>query len=101
MQIDFATKLRSGALTIEEFDEFLNRRNPFGLPPFASAEVVKSNLLKYMGKLNHGWRWKFDAKNFKKDNLDGIKFSGFGSNFTTNFLRKVEENVSGGDLESA
>lgn len=98
MQIDFATKLRSGAISIGEVEEFLNRRNPFR----QNAEAAKPNLLQYVGKFHHGGHaGEFDVKNcFKKDNSDGIKFSGFGGNFTSNFLEKVENKVPKGELKA-
>jgi hypothetical protein len=37
---------------------------------------------------------------FKKGNSDGVKFSGFGSNFTSNFLKKVEDGVPKGELKA-
>jgi hypothetical protein len=34
MEIDLFSKLRSGALTIHQFDLFLKKQNPFTIPPF-------------------------------------------------------------------
>lgn len=98
MQIDLNTKLRSGALSVGELEEFLNRRNPFG----HNAELAKPSLLQYVGKFQHGGNaGKFKAKDFfKKDNSDGVKFSGFGRKFTSNFLQKVENMVPKGVLKA-
>jgi hypothetical protein len=40
MQIDFNTKLRSGALTVEEFKLFLKRQNPFASPSNTLVQPV-------------------------------------------------------------
>lgn len=56
-------------------------------------------LLKFLGKVQVSGVDKFVAADcFKKGNDQGVKFVGFGSNFETHLLGKVEEGVSQAEL---
>ncbi len=98
MQIDLNTKLRSGALTIEEFEEFLNRRNPFGVQASTTNETP---LLEPLGTAEVAAVEEFDiSDHFRKNNPYGVKVTYVGDNFKKIFGKKTEKNVAAATLKA-
>jgi len=85
MQIDLNTKLRSGALTVDELDSFLNRRSPFGI--LSAYEATAKGLLQYIGNVQLPNLDGFvNSQCFNESNPAGVKFAPFEEKFLRLFV---------------
>ena len=106
MQIDLNTKLRSGAITVEEFEEFLKRPKPFAAStsetePEVAEPTAEMPLLELVTTVGVGAVKRFDiSDHYRKDNPYGVKVTFVSDNFNRVFGGKTEKDVAAARLKA-